>query len=182
MTQTSVKFVMDAGYPGTFASSNGSRVIRGSLLPYYNLSGGLIKFGRPVVKIAGQTNQVELPNDDTRTPIGIASYASFSIAGFPIDDDTQQGYPNEELMNIFTEGLDDIWVELEPGVTIAPGDVVYYRHTAPGSEEIGWFTNADSANHGLWSGVNFITPDLTLGTGAGQLKIAAINISDSAMV
>jgi len=61
-----------------------------------------------------------------------------------------------------------VWVVVEEAVT--PGDDVYFRHTAPGTEELGAFrTDADTANADQVVGASWLST--TAGAGIALLEI-----------
>jgi hypothetical protein len=178
MTQTNVKFIQDRAYPGTLAASNGGGVIRGALRRFYNRTVNNIKYGKVVVLATGSTTNIELPVNNTKTPIGLVIYNEFVGNSFPLlGSDDNQGVKPDQIASIYTGGFDDWWVRVDNGVTVAPGDNVFYRFTTSGLLEAGDVSNATSAAHAQWTGVRFVTPNYLIAN--GTVNIAAINLSDT---
>ena len=176
--QTEVNLVFDRGYPGIKAADNGGGVIRGALKPLYNTSGATLPFGVMVVLKTGSTNEVELPDSDTDIPFGLLIHNEYRGSSPSVANYTNQGVLDQSQASVYTVGFDDYYVLLDAAADVEPGDDVYFRHNAPGSEQLGACTNTNSADHAQWTGVSFVTPDIAVGT----LKIAAINISDPSVL
>lgn len=112
------------GLPGSIATGIPATV-RGKL----NASGQTIAYGRALVQ-GSAVNAAILPSTTTKDFIGVClrTYV-YENAQTPQGD---FGYADKQMFDVLTQG--DIWVEVEEAV--APGDPVFFRHEASGSNTI----------------------------------------------
>lgn len=95
-----------------------------------------IQFGRAVVRGTDES-QCQLPSAAGEDFLGITQYTS----AWTQDNDGLHEYTQYREANIIDFGM--IWVS--PEVSVVPGEPVYYRHTATGSEEYGALRNDDDS-------------------------------------
>ena len=121
-----------------------------------------VKYGRAVVRGTAD-NQAKLPTTTGQAFMGITSSTTAGVANA---SDVHLYEENRE-MNIVDFGR--IWVICEDGCV--PGDSVFFRHTASGSEEIGSLrTDADTADADEIAGATFETTASAGGLALVQLR------------
>ncbi len=123
---------------------------------------GEIPFGRAVVRGTAD-RQAKLVSGSSDKFLGV----SLRIVGVenPLGGELTK-YDDKEPASVLRKGY--VWVVTEQAVV--PGDDVYYRHTAPGSEKLGQFRkDADTSNATQLANATFETT-----AEAGKLAVIRI--------
>lgn len=150
---------MNPGRPGDISSGLPFRV-----KTKINPTNNVLPYGRAVVQ-GTETRDVLLPTSSNTAFVGIT--VNSSLYEKAVTSNGEQGYPAQSVIDVLSSG--EIWVEVEEAV--APGDPVYFRHTATTSNpKVGVFRkSADGTNAALISQARWITK--TTGPGVAILEI-----------
>ena len=158
MPQLTYTFEMQPAFAGMKAES-----VEDTVRSYVN-EGAAAPFG--VVFVQGSSDEAAaLPSAASQFALGVAhhthAYAHQGLAG-------DLGIDTQCMANVMRKGT--VWVKVETAV--APGDPAFYRHTAPGVEQLGALRNdADVANADALGDSKFLTT-----AGAGELALLEVNL------
>ena len=130
----------------------------------FNRSNGILPFGLAVVQGDGDMDAIAPTASDTDfVGITLESRALERRVGFSETTTGLMGYPEDYEMGVVNECA-GIGVHLETNV--APGDDVYFRHSATGVQVAGAFRNdTDGGSATLIPGARFIRSGLAGGIG-----------------
>lgn len=165
MPQTTYQLNQPKGFEGTIANTEPYNA-----RSYYNASGGVIPFGRVLVKSSAANSAATLPSATGGKVVGVA--VANGIYEQVNSLSNQQGYSDKKDMNVLTRGV----VYLVAEGTVTAEGAVYYRHTAnstPGTyEAIGRVrADADTSRADLISGAKFLDSGV-----AGDIVRVAFNL------
>jgi hypothetical protein len=136
MSQTTYDLQAPVAFPGLLAdnSANEKNTISRALEDATSLAPG-----KPVVAGTDPDTQCELPSAASQVFLGVSVHHHAS------QDVEDNGYAEGEAVEILTQGR--IWVTA--ALAVAPGDDVYYQHTAGTYPAGSWSNVSDSANADL---------------------------------
>lgn len=157
MSQTTYNTDLAQAFPGLIADAASPP----DILSRANEESANVPFGLAVVLGTDGFNQFKLPSATGETVLGVLAHRHNR------DDVEADGLNEGEVGDVLKRGR--IWVVTEEAV--APDADVYFRHTAPGAEQVGAFrTDADTANADQITSARWVAA--TSGAGIAQLDIS----------